>query len=56
MTQTMMTLVDENPSIDYLYFLYSTNCAGTENFQGMLEQLDSNILVQSLLGISSDGN
>ena len=51
-----ITFIDEDPSINYLYFLHWKNSAGTENVFGILEQLDSNILVHSLRRMCSDDN
>ena len=49
-----MTCIDEDTIIDYLYFL--NWITGTKNLLGIIEQLDSNILVHSLRGMFSDGN
>ena len=49
-----MTCIDEDTIIDYLYFL--NWITGTKNLLGIIEQLDSNILVHSLRGMCSDGN
>lgn len=52
----MMTFIDQDPNIDYLYFLHWTNPSDTEDFHGMLEQPESNILVHSFRIMYLDGN
>ena len=51
-----MTFIDNDSSIDHLYFLHWIQSAGTQNLFGMLEQIDSNIFVYSIRGICWDGN